>query len=623
MVQTKELFKNGHVTSGGGRAKVVGESPISGSAHVTGTAYRLGAYGAPGAKASSSKKKSSNNSSNSNSNSSSSASDDLTDWIKVLLDRTSRITDLAVDAIDRAIGLINKQVKAADSISKVQNEIRVNQQAAQKYLDYANQVGLSEAYKNKVKNGELSIEDISDEDTKSKVSKYQEYYEAYLEATDKVLQLEDKLTELAEKRLSIIEDEYDAIVDVNDALKDLSESKMDFNDSYGVARDNSDNYDSINKAIAAQEDTYTQLTTKLAEYQKEVESQLNSGLMKKGSEQYYDAMKNINDFTAKMYDAQKELLEWQDKLTQIKLDTIQGVIDIFERRVSKLDKYASLLDARDESVPEQVYQEQMDGNNSQILKMYEKRAELLKQQSFEDVNSPKYEEYAEDIQKIDESILDLQKDNEDLKDSIYDLRIKPLEDAIEKYSDLEDELKNFRDILNEDAFLDKKGGITDEGLAQIALLQQSIGNAKQKISDYTTGLQKIKELYDNGVISLKEYNDKSKEYRDGIQDSIADIKDYKDSLIDLYQNAMKTEVDYLNDVIDKRKKALKAKADYYDYDKKIKSQTKDVNSIKAQIAALEGVKYLLRNLFNCGNIPTTLSRYNVVRNDKRECGTSL
>ena len=55
------------------------------------------------------------------------------------------------------------------------------------------------------------------------------------------------------------------------------------------------------------------------------------------------------------------------------------------------------------------------------------------------------------------------------------------------------------------------------------MMEQSIGNAKQKISDYTTGLQKIKELYDNGVISLKEYNEKSKEYRDGIQDSITDV----------------------------------------------------------------------------------------------------
>lgn len=168
-----------------------------------------------------------------------------------------------------------------------------------------------------------------------------------------------------------------------------------------------------------------------------------------------------------------------------------------------------------------------------------------------------------------------------------------LDDAIQKYSDLEDELKSFRDLLNDDAFLDKQGRITKDGLAQVALLQQSIGTAKQKIADYTTGLQKLKESYDNGVISLTEYNDKSKDYREGIQGSIADVKSYQDSLVDLYKNAMSTEVDYLDKIIEKRKSALQAKADYYSYDKSISKKSNDINAIKAQIMALEGVKYLL------------------------------
>ena len=167
-----------------------------------------------------------------------------------------------------------------------------------------------------------------------------------------------------------------------------------------------------------------------------------------------------------------------------------------------------------------------------------------------------------------------------------------IEKAIQSYSDLEDELSGFRALLNEDAFLDKQGGITEDGLAQIALLSQSLGNAKQKISDYTTGLQKLQELYQNGVISFDEYNEKSQEYRKGIQDSTQDVKSYQDSLIDLYKNAMSTEVEYLDKIISKRKEALQRKAEYYDYDKKIKNQSKDINSLKAQIAALEGVKLL-------------------------------
>ena len=45
----------------------------------------------------------------------------------------------------------------------------------------------------------------------------------------------------------------------------------------------------------------------------------------------------------------------------------------------------------------------------------------------------------------------------------------------------------------------------------------------------------------------------------------------------------------LQKVIDKRKSAQTALASYYDFQKKVTSQTNDVNSLKAQIAALEGV----------------------------------
>ena len=252
-----------------------------------------------------------------------------------------------------------------------------------------------------------------------------------------------------------------------------------------------------------------------------------------------------------------------------------------------------LRDQKNEKVPEELYQQQIDNNNASIQKQYALREEKLKEQGLYDVGSERYQDLAEDISKADEEILKLQKDNEDLKDSIYELRISNLEKTIQGYSDLEDELKDMRDLLNDDAFLDKNGGITDEGLAQIALLSQSLGNAKKTIAYYTIGLQKLKELYENGIISLDEYNDKSAEYRKGIREATSDVKSYQDSLTSLYTYALKAEVDALDKIIDKRKKSLEAKEDYYNYDKKIRSQQRDVDTIKAQIAALTGVKSLL------------------------------
>lgn len=604
--QSEELFKYGHVTSGGGRARVVGQNYANGTAYSAGT-WTMGNVGngnvkgsgsstkkATSKKSNTSKAKSSsgsNTKSNTNSGSSdaSKETENLVDFIKILYDRVSRLADLAEKAIDRAVGLTNKQSAATDAISKVQKELSTATSAANKYKKLADDVKLDPTLKKKIEQGNLSIENITDEKTKDAVSKYQSYYESYLEYKDKELDLQDKLNELYQKRLEIIEKEYDTIVEVNDSLKDMLDAKISYNSAYGVANDNKDNISSINKSIKAQEDSITQLTKKLDAYQKEVNSQIASGALKKGSEDYRSAQKNLNDFTANIYKASQELIELQDKLVQLRIDAIQTIIDVFQRRSDKLDKYASILEAKDETVPESVYQERLDNNNDTIRKNQQARAIWLKRQATEDVNSDNYKKYAEEIQKLDESTLDLMKDNEDLKNSIYSLRIKNLEDAIKGYDDLETELKGFRDLLNDDAFLDKKGGITDEGLAQITLLSQSIGNAKQKISDLTTGLQKVKELYDNGVISLKEYNEKSAEYRKELQSSTSDVKSYQKSLTDLYQNALKTEVDALQKVIDKRKSAQTALASYYDFQKKVTSQTNDVNSLKAQIAALEGV----------------------------------
>lgn len=612
--QSMELLKNGYVTSGNGRAKVIGEAFASGS----GGRYQKytplvpsdnssknsnsssgsksssgGSSGGTSTRTSTGSSGGSSGGSSSGGSSDKSTTEEVVNYIKILLSRLSRLSELATDAIDRAVGLVAKENQAADAISKLQNERVHNQKAAEMYLAKAESIGLSDAYKNQLKNGSFNIETITDEDLKKKISDYQSYYESYLDATDNVAKLEDKITELAEKRLEIIEKEYDAIVDINDKIKDVADSKMSLNDALGVAIDNPDNYANLNNSIKAQEDTYNQLTKKLSDYQKEMESQLSSGLMQKGSDSYNSALKNIQDFTAKIYEAATSAIELKNKLDQIKIDVIQYKIDEFQRNSDRIDAYTSLRDAQNETVSESMYQNRIDNNNGIIEQKQKQREIYLKNQSYFDVNSKEYQSYADKIKELDTDTINLMKDNEDLKDSIFELRFKNLDDAIQKYSDLEDELKSFRDLLNDDAFLDKQGRITEDGLAQIALLQQSIGTAKQKIADYTTGLQKLKESYDNGVISLTEYNDKSKDYREGIQSSIADVKSYQDSLVDLYKNAMSTEVDYLTSIVTKRQEALKAKADYYSYDKSISKKSNDINAIKAQIMALEGVKYLL------------------------------
>lgn len=192
--QSMELLKNGYVTSGNGRAKVIGEAFASGSGgryqkytplvpsdnssknNNSSSGSKSSSTGSSGGTSTRTSTGSSGGSSGGSSSSSSdkSTTEEVVDYIKILLTRLSRLSELATDAIDRAVGLVAKENQAADAISKLQNERNYNQRAADAYLAKANSVGLSEEYASKIRNGTLDIETITDENLKDKISKYQE-----------------------------------------------------------------------------------------------------------------------------------------------------------------------------------------------------------------------------------------------------------------------------------------------------------------------------------------------------------------------------------------------------------------------------------------------------------------
>lgn len=386
------------------------------------------------------------------------------------------------------------------------------------------------------------------------------------------------------------------MIDINKAMIDVSEAKQELNEKLGTAINLEVNTSELKNAIKAQEATYNQLVQKLSDYQAEFNKQVAEGKIHKDSQAWLEGQKQIQEFTKEIFEASSELIEFQDKLREIEYESLQNLIDGFERTVSKLDAYAELLEARDQVVPESVYKEQMDSNNAQIKTNQELKDKKLKEQSLYDVNSKRYQELAEEIAEIDEETLGLLADNEKLKNSIFELRFKPIDDALEGYDRLGDEINDFMDLLNEDAYFDKTGKGTADLAAALALMTQGIANSKQKISDLKTGLDKLQESFDNGVISEKEFEEGSRNYREQLQESVKDVKDFENSILDLYQTQMEKEVEATTDLIDKYAEARKRKESFFEYDRKLKDQQKSVDLIKAQIAALESVN-ILPNVF--------------------------
>ena len=518
-----------------------------------------------------------------------------TDWAERVFEARERERDHLTSQMERIAHLTDKQIKTYEILSKNREYLNNTQTAKQTYQSHLDmlqsQMNLNPTIIKQIQTGSFDISKYDDE-TQKLISEYQEYYDKLQDCSAQYDDLLAQQDELAQTALDNVSNYYDMFNQVDQAMQGWLEAQRDLWKNQGLSATADSQYASIQSSLEQERKVAERLEQKISSYTDEINKLISNGYMDRHSEAYYEANEALNGFKQELYESQSAIIEFEDQLRELDYTALQNKIDGFARAVDKISAQINLMEARDEKVPESVYQQQIDANNSQIEANQELRASKLKEQGLYDVGSTRYQELAEEINDLDVETLNLLADNEALKDSIYELRFDRLDNQLKVYDDLKTEIDDFRSLLNEDAFFDKNGVVTEEGLAELALLQQGIIASKREVADYREGLEKLKESYVNGVISLDEYNEKSEEYCAGIRESIKDVSDYEDALTDLYMTQMRTESEALQEVIDKRKEALQAKESYYQYDQKLKSQTKDVNMLKAEIAALQGVKLI-------------------------------
>ena len=161
-----------------------------------------------------------------------------------------------------------------------------------------------------------------------------------------------------------------------------------------------------------------------------------------------------------------------------------------------------------------------------------------------------------------------------------------MKEALER---LKGVLEGINNLLSDDMMFDSKGDLTDYGISKIALLAKEYENARDVVQNYADGIANLNKLYAENYYSDEEYKEKLAEMQTGILSSASDMKSVMGQIIDMYKTMAQTELDELFKLIDARNDALSAKKAYYDYDKTIRDKTKDIQSLKSQIAALEGI----------------------------------
>lgn len=634
--QSKALLERGYVT--GSHAKLAYE----GNSHAKGTAFSGGSWtfgntgggniGGTNSSASNNLNSASNNLSKAASDTSkaaeklSEAVSGYTDWVDVLFKRLESQYDLLMSQMERIAHLPHKQEKLYEAMSKNSELMSKTQQAIGTYQSHfdsiVQQSGINPLIVHQIQNGSMDISKY-DQDTQKIISEAQSWYDKLVDCNKQYDDLLNKQSELTKKALENIEDYIDMMTGIESSAVDYQEALRELATAKGESAYSDKMYGSLKESIKNQQDVAGKLQSQVRLYQDEINKLMENGSMAKWSTEWYEAQAALNGFKEEAAEAETTLIELQDQLRELDLLKLQQAIDELDRTAKRLENNTDLTESKGEQISEKDLQAQLDNANAQIQANYNKRQELLRDQAKYDVGSEKYNEIAEEIEKLDDSIYDAMKNIEDLKNKIWEVRWEPFFDGQEALDNLIKQTDDLRGLLNSDAFVGKNGGLTLDGIANIALINQGMIAAKQQIKNYNEALKKLDEDLKNGNISTSEYKEQQKEFLDQIATSTGVVQDYKNSIVDLYKQQLEAENDMAQKSIDKYSELLDIKKKNAEYSKNLRKQTKDINVLKAQIAALNGVKLFARLLFNCGEVPTTLSCYNGTGNGKRECGTSL
>ena len=85
------------------------------------------------------------------------------------------------------------------------------QQAYERYMQMADSVGLSDEWASKVRNGQVSIESVADDNLADRIKEYQEWYEKALDCREAMEKLDETVKDLYKTAFDNISSRYDDI----------------------------------------------------------------------------------------------------------------------------------------------------------------------------------------------------------------------------------------------------------------------------------------------------------------------------------------------------------------------------------------------------------------------------
>lgn len=500
---------------------------------------------------------------------------EIFDWIEVRIEEITNAIEIRNSKLENAVGSA-KQNAIIDDIIDLNQKLYDNLTAgASKYYEYSSKLleKVPAEYRKAAQDGSIAIESFTGkvgESTLEAIKDYREWVQKGDEATQQAEETLTEISSLAKQAIDNIAADYENKVSLRD-------NKISQYEAYNALLETDVGYESAKIYQAMIKETNQNLKTleeQRNKMQAELDKRVQSGEIKKYSQDWYDAVNSIAEIDTQMIELKTDTEDWQDAINELHWDQLDDLMSKLEAVSDEADNLIDILgnkDAVDEAANWTKEGITSLGLYAQKMEVAEMQAKKYKDEiTYLNKNWKKLgyteQEYVKKLEELKSAQYDAIKAYHDTKDAIVDLnkeRVEAIKTIIQEEIDAYTELieKKKEELSAEKDLYDFQKGVKEQqkdiadierklaaissdnsasARAERARLQAELAEANAALEDtyYDRSISNQQEALDKELENFQEEKDKEiegwEEYLENtelvVSDSLAVIQSNTDTV---------------------------------------------------------------------------------------------
>ena len=406
---------------------------------------------------------------------------EIFDWVQITIDRVNEKIDKLKDKISDANGWKAKNQITGTALDEMSTKVAALESQLNTYQGELSKAGekLSKSYIDKIVNGTMEVETVTDEVISNNIKEYQKWYGEVNDVNKELDSTKKAMRELAESRLDNIINDFNSLTSLMGKYSSYQKNLLDLQKSLGEEVDNTD-YEQL---ISQQEGIYNQLQNEYDSLSTELSKAVSAGTIKIGDEAWRKYNGELIDVNNSMNDAVSSMNDFRKALMDLPFEQLQTVADEFDRlnngANTLIDVMGSAGTTQDGMITAKglaqiaLYGKQY-ANSKQMAEEYSNAINELNN-AYED-GSMTQAEYNTKLDDLNSKQLDAVKSTKQAQDAIVEFRKTAIQEQIDDYNKLIEAKKKAR----------QEDKTYADYLDEVAEKQKNISNLQAKIDELST-----------------------------------------------------------------------------------------------------------------------------------------